>query len=78
MELLEGIATRRSFRAFKSTPIPGETMDRILEIASNSPSYTNTQPWEVIVVSGGKKDELSDNLYRMASSVVKFPTNTLY
>ena len=33
MELLEGIATRRSFRAFKSDPIPKETMERILEAA---------------------------------------------
>ncbi len=70
MELLEGIAARRSFRAFKPTPIPRETMDRILEAAGKSPSYTNTQPWEVAVVSGKKKEELSRILYRMAESDV--------
>ena len=68
MELLEGITTRRSYRAFKTTPIPKETMDHILEAAGKSPSSTNTQPWEVAVVSGKKRDELSTILYKMAES----------
>ncbi len=68
MELLEGIATRRSFRAFKSTPIPRETMDKIMEAAGRSPSYTNTQPWEVAIVSGKKKEELSKILLEIAES----------
>ena len=66
MELLEGIATRRSFRGFKSTPIPEEIMKKIFKAVSNSPSYTNTQPWEVVVVSGQKKDELSKILFDLA------------
>jgi len=68
MELLEGITTRRSCRAFKTTPIPKETTDHILEVASKSPSYTNTQPWEVAVVSGKKVNELSTILYKIAES----------
>ncbi|MDP6043874.1 MAG: nitroreductase [Dehalococcoidales bacterium] len=67
MELLEGITTRRSFRGFKSTPIPKETVKKIFQAVSNSPSYTNTQPWEVAVVSGRKKDELSKILYDLAA-----------
>ena len=73
MELLEGIETRRSFRGFKSTPIPREVMAKILKAAGNSPSYTNTQPWEVAVVYGKKKDELSKVLYDLASA--KAPTS---
>ncbi len=68
MELLEGIESRRSFRAFKSTPIPKEIMERILKTASKSPSYTNTQPWEVAAVSGQKKEELRKILYELAKS----------
>lgn len=68
MELLEGIETRRSFRGFKSTPIAEETLRRILKAVSNSPSYQNTQPWEVAVVSGKQKEELSKILYQLASS----------
>ncbi|MFC1941799.1 nitroreductase [Chloroflexota bacterium] len=68
MDLLEGIETRRSFRAFKPTPVPRETMEKILKAAGRSPSFTNTQPWEVSVVSGKKKDELSAILYTLADS----------
>ncbi|MFC1918906.1 nitroreductase [Chloroflexota bacterium] len=68
MELAAGIRTRRSIRAFKATPIPGEIIEGILEAASRSPSYTNTQPWEVAVVSGEKKDELSKTLLELAGS----------
>jgi len=68
MELLEGIETRRSFRAFKSTPVPKELLERILKAAGKSPSYTNTQPWEVAVVSGEKKEELSKILGGLAKS----------
>ena len=70
MDLLEGIETRKSHRAFKSTPIPRETIERILSAARKSPSYTNTQPWEVAVVCGSKKDGLSKILYDMAKSHV--------
>ena len=70
MEIIEGIETRKSHRAFKSTPIPEETIERILSTARRSPSYTNTQPWEVAVVCGSKTDELSKILHDMAKSGV--------
>jgi nitroreductase len=68
MDLIEGIKTRRSFRAFKPTPIPEKTLKDILETAARSPSFTNTQPWEVAVVTGKKKTELSKILYQLADS----------
>lgn len=68
MELLQRIETRRSSRAFKPTPVPKEIIEKILKIASKSPSFQNTQPWEVAVVSGKKKEELSKILYSLADS----------
>lgn len=68
MDLLEGIETRRSFRSFKPTPVPMELVEKILKAASRSPSYTNTQPWEVAVISGSKKEELGRILFEMANS----------
>jgi nitroreductase len=73
METLEGIKTRRSIRSFKPEPISKEVMDKILEAASHSPSYTNTQPWEVVLVSGKKKDELVRKLVELAKA--KAPTS---
>ena len=67
MDVIEGIETRRSIRAFRDTPIPEETLHNILKAAANSPSYTNTQPWEVAVVCGKKKEELRSILYELAS-----------
>jgi len=74
MELLEGIKTRKSTRAFKPDPIPREVIEKILEAVSNSPSYTNTQPWEVVVVSGQKKNELSKVMIELLRT--KAPTSS--
>lgn len=71
MELIAGIETRKSFRGFKPTPIPRETLEKILKTAGKSPSYTNTQPWEVIVVTGKKRDELSKKLMELATTGTK-------
>jgi nitroreductase len=68
MDMIEGIETRRSIRAYKATPIPREIMEKILKAAAGSPSYQNTQPWEVTVVSGEKREELSRILYNLAKS----------
>ncbi len=62
MELLEGIETRRSCRGFQPIPIKKEIIQQILKAGGRSPSYTNTQPWEVAVVTGKKKDQLSEIL----------------
>ncbi len=70
MELVEGIRTRRSIRAYKSTPIPRDIMEKVLEAARWSPSFTNTQPWEVAVVSGEKKEELNKILNKLAETGV--------
>ena len=53
------ITSRRSIRAFLSTPVPREQVEQILQVAARAPSGTNTQPWKVYVLSGTAKDELS-------------------
>ncbi len=68
MEAMENIKSRRSYRAFKPDPIPREVMQEVIEAASNSPTYMSTQPWEMAVVSGKKKDRLSGILLELAKS----------
>ena len=53
------ITSRRSMRAYLPTPVPRETIERILEVASRAPSGTNTQPWQVTVLTGQALKELS-------------------
>lgn len=60
------IRERRSIRAFLPTPIPQETVLEILDVAARAPSGTNTQPWQVIVVTGAPKEALSRELVETA------------
>jgi nitroreductase len=56
------ITSRRSIRAFLPTPVPRETVERILAVASRAPSGTNTQPWNVYVLTGEALQSLSRRL----------------
>ncbi len=48
----EAITSRHSLRAFLPTPVPRRTIEDILAVASRAPSGTNTQPWQVHVLTG--------------------------
>ncbi|MGP1352102.1 MAG: nitroreductase [Parasphingopyxis sp.] len=56
----EAINARQSRRAFLDTPIARETVERLLALASRSPSGSNMQPWTVYVVMGEKLAELKE------------------
>lgn len=62
MDTIECIKTRMSIRKFKHEPVPREILLSIVETAQRSPSYKNSQPWEVAIVSGEKKEALSKAL----------------
>jgi nitroreductase len=53
------ITSRRSVRAFLPDPVPRQTVEQILEVAARAPSGTNTQPWQVVVLTGQAKAELT-------------------
>ena len=58
MNVSDAIRNRYSVRAFEKTPVPGETIREVIEIASLSPSHSNTQPWHVAIVSGQARYDL--------------------
>jgi nitroreductase len=62
MDTIECIRTRMSIRKFKPDPVPDDLLLKIIDTAKWSPSYKNSQPWEIFVISGAKKDELSNML----------------
>jgi nitroreductase len=53
------IISRRSIRAFLSTPVPRAEIEAILDVARHCASGVNTQPWQVHVLTGAAKDRLS-------------------
>ena len=52
MNVHDAIKTRKSIRRFKKKRVSITLIKKILEIASFSPSGSNTQPWNVFVLSG--------------------------
>lgn len=50
---------RRSMREFLPQAVPTDLLQRVLEEAQLSPSNCNTQPWQVHIVSGAKRDALA-------------------
>ncbi len=52
MDIAVAVKERRSIRKFKPNPVPRELISEIIEKARWSPSWGNTQPWDLYVVSG--------------------------
>ena len=63
MDAIECMLTRRSVRKFTEDPLPQEDLDKILEAVRYSPSWVNTQCWELVLVRDPeRKQALRDTL----------------
>lgn len=51
MDILEIIKTRRSIRRFKTIPIAGDEILKVLEAGRWAPSGLNNQPWRFAVIT---------------------------
>ena len=56
--LIDAIYARHSVRGYLDKEIPQDQLNRIFEIAQQSPSNCNVQPWKAYVASGELKDRL--------------------
>lgn len=59
MDIVTAIKGRACCRAFLDKPVARETVTAVLEAARWAPSGVNAQPWQVCVVSGASKQQLS-------------------
>ncbi len=59
IDLIETIYNRRSVRGYLNKKIPEKTLHRIFEIAQQTPSNCNVQPWKVMVATGKTLDRIS-------------------
>ena len=62
MNVSEAVKTRISTRAFLDTPVSGDQIRAILDVARWSPSGGTLQPWRVHVVSGAGRDRLAETV----------------
>lgn len=67
------IENRYSVRAFRPDPVPRETIEAILRVASRAPSGTNAQPWHVYVLEGAKRDELVAKVCAAHDAIARDP-----
>jgi nitroreductase len=65
MDAIECIKTRMSIRKFRPDPVPMEILREVIDTAKWSPSYKNSQPWAVVIVSGDKKEALTKHLVEL-------------
>ena len=69
MEFQQLAFERRSIRGYKPDQVPREVLDEIIEVAAQSPSSMNTQPWYVHVVTGDVLDRIrAGNTERMIAT----------
>ena len=81
MKVSEALDTRFTCRAFKDTPVPRETIEKLLETAKRAPSGGNLQPWHVYVVGGDEltrfkkiiADKLPDNPFGEGTEYEIYP-----
>lgn len=62
MDAFEAFESRTSRRAFLPRQVDQGTLEKIVNVANRSPSYMNTQPWELYVLTGEEKDKLAGKL----------------
>ncbi|MFB3925146.1 MAG: nitroreductase [Syntrophales bacterium] len=66
MDIETAVKERRSIRKFRNDPVPGEVIKNILESARWSPSWGNTQPWELFVITGKALESIKDESRKRA------------
>jgi nitroreductase len=70
MSVIDALSNRYSCRRFKQDAVPIDLIHKILTAAQKTPSWCNTQPWDVHVVSGEALQTLSGKLEKQAASGV--------
>jgi nitroreductase len=58
MNTLDAMRSRRNVRKFTDQPIPAKDLDQILEAARRTPSASNEQRWDFVVVTD--RDQLKE------------------
>lgn len=70
MNFFEALESRMSRRVFLQKEVDQATIEKLLKSANRSPSYMNTQPWEVYAVGGQEIEKLAKKLFSDISSGV--------
>lgn len=75
MELREAVRSRRSIRQFLSKPVGEDIIRELIADTLWAPSWGNTQPWEIVVVTGPKLAEFKQKSQEALMSGRQVPTD---
>ena len=74
MKVTDALKERRSVRAFLPTPVEEEKLTAIFEAAARTPSWANSQPWELFVATGETLARIKESyIEKYASGVAGTP-----
>jgi nitroreductase len=75
MKLQEAVRSRRSIRQFLAKPVSEDIIRELIADSLWSPSWGNTQPWEIVAVTGSKLEELKQKSQEALMSGHQVPTD---
>ncbi|MEX0369812.1 MAG: nitroreductase [Tateyamaria sp.] len=67
------MSARFSCRAFLSTPVPRDDVERIVAAAQKVPSWCNAQPWQLVITSGAETNRFREALFAAAAATPPAP-----
>lgn len=62
------LAERYSCRAYRPEPVPRAIIERVLTAAQRTASWCNSQPWQIVIVSGVEKERFRKVMVEAATS----------
>ncbi len=71
MTVHEALLARRSMRAYKPEPVPRDILVKVLKDAAQTPSWANSQPWEIVVAEGETLKKIKDGYTDCYAKAVK-------
>ena len=71
MDVSLAMRTQRTIRAFKPDQVPEKIIRGVIDLAKLAPSNSNSQPWNIAVVSGEAKDQIKAAILEEIDSGVK-------
>jgi nitroreductase len=74
MDVLDAIRTRRTVKSYQPTPVPRDTLERILEAARWAPNHRQTEPWRFRVLGPEAQDRLKQAAGAGAAKLERAPT----
>ena len=69
METWDAIRARRNVRTYKAAPVPAWDLDRIAEAGWRTPSASNRQHWEFIIVTDRDQLQALSTVWRGAGHI---------